>query len=367
MERLADPVVSFIRLALVAVAISLPAGCDSVDQRPDAPEPFDRVSATAVIEAAGRQPAGEQPAAPQPPPEPTQDSALDELLAGVEIPPAWLADVQTDYDTDAHPWDEGRLEIRRLLGLNTVETHREALKLTWMYLQKGDIGDGHEYPMYTFLGAEPLWSIVAHEEFIQQPHDILPVHSYLYLAALFIQFEAFERAEAVLQTAMDGLPDPPWRIMRTADIADVYGDLYAAWGKPDDARRYYAQAIEAYPQADPPYGGHLLPQRAAKVQTKLELLDFRALDSTQLNDGTYTDSALGYFGDIDVTVVIEGGKIADITLRHEETIEQNACVLIPQRIVEAQSLEIDGISGATVTKDAIVNGTYRCLKQAGLQ
>ena len=61
------------------------------------------------------------------------------------------------------------------------------------------------------------------------------------------------------------------------------------------------------------------------------------------------------------------GKIADIRLTHEEKIDQNACVLIPQRIVDAQSLQVDGISGATVTKDAIVHGVYRCLKQAGLR
>jgi uncharacterized protein with FMN-binding domain len=155
--------------------------------------------------------------------------------------------------------------------------------------------------------------------------------------------------------------------MRKADLLDAYGDLYAAWNQPDEAKRYYAQATQVYPTAKPPYGGHLLPRRAAKVQAKLDLLTFRSLETASLRDGQYRDKALGYVGDIDVTLVIEEGKIADIKLRHEEKIDQNACVLIPQWIVEQQSLQVDGISGATVTKDAIVNGVYRCLKKAGLQ
>jgi len=110
-----------------------------------------------------------------------------------------------------------------------------------------------------------------------------------------------------------------------------------------------------------------LPRRAAQVQSKLDLLTFQSLQATDLRDGEYRDKALGYAGDIDVTVVIREGKIADIRLKHEEKIDQNACVLIPQRIIAAQSLQVDGISGATVTKDAIVHGVYRSLRKAGLR
>lgn len=295
-----------------------------------------------------------------------ESNALEDSLAAIQIPPSWLADIQTSYDT-TNPWKEARLEIRRLLGLGRPGSHREAIKLTWIYLQKNDIGDGHEYPMYTFLGGEPLWSIRAHEEFVKKPHENTPIHSYLTLASLYAQFGAFEQAKASLDAASEGLPEPPWHMMRKADLADAYGDLYAAWGKTDEAKRSYAEAIESYPKAKPPYGGHLLPRRAAKVQSKLDLLAFRSLETAVLKDGTYRDKALGYVGDIHVTLVVRDGKIANITTQHEEKIDQNACVLIPQRIIDQQSLEVDGISGATVTKNSIVNGVYRCLKKAGLE
>jgi len=292
--------------------------------------------------------------------------SLDELLAKLEIPPPWLAGGETSYDT-SQPWKEARQEIRRLLGLGKPETHREAIKLTWIYLQKDDIGDGHEYPMYTFLGGEPVWSIRAHEEYLQKPHEHTPIHAYITLAALYAQFGEFEKAKADLDKALANLPGPPWQIMREADISAAYGDLYAGWGKIEQAKEYYAQAVELYPTAKPPYGGHMLPRRAAKVQSMLDLLTIRSLETANLRDGTYRDRALGYAGDIHITLVIEGGKIADIQVKHEEKIDQNACVIIPQRIIEQQSLNVDGISGATVTKDSIVDGVYRALKKAGLE
>ena len=291
---------------------------------------------------------------------------LDELLAKLEVPPPWLDGVSTQWDT-SKPWKDARLEVRRLLGFGRVETHREALKLTWLYLQKGDIGDGHEVPMYTFLGGEPVWSVRAHEEFLAKPHENPPTHVHLTLASLYTKFGEFEKAKATLDVAMNDLPGPPWQVMRKADVLDALGDVYAAWGNTDDAKRCYAESVALYPTAKPPYGGHLLPRRAARVQSKLDLLTFRSLATVALRDGQYQDQALGYAGDIGVTVVIREGKIADIQLKHEEKIDQNACVLIPQRMIAAQSLQVDGISGATVTKDAIVHGVYRSLRKAGLR
>jgi len=295
----------------------------------------------------------------------TERPSLDDLLADLEIPPPWLEQVQTQYDT-SQPWKEARLEIRRLLGFGKTETHHEAVKLMWIYLQKDDIGDGHEYPMYTLLGGEPLWSVRAHQWYLAKPHANAPLYGYVGLAALYARYGEFEKGKALLDEAMNGLPGPPWQIMRKADIMDAYGDLYAAWDKTDEAKRYYAQAVELYPQAKPPYGGHLLPRRAAKVQAKLDLLTFRSLETAELRDGQYQDRALGYVGDIHVTLVVRNGRIADIKIRHEEKIDQNACIVVPQRIIDSQSLQVDAVSGATVTKDAIVNGAYRCLKKAGL-
>ena len=166
-----------------------------------------RTAATGTSSSAGEAPvvadhaipAAAEPAqgsAPAEPPGPTRPDArsLDEQLAGLHVPPAWLEEVRTQYDT-SHPWKDARLEIRRLLSLNTEAARKEAIKLTWIYLQKKDIGDGHEYPMYLFLGGEPLWAVRAHKEFLAQPHEVAPDHAYISLAVLYTHFGEFAKAQ----------------------------------------------------------------------------------------------------------------------------------------------------------------------------
>lgn len=288
---------------------------------------------------------------------------LDEQLSELQVPPPWLEDVTTSYDTN-NPWSEARLEIRRLLGLNQDESRREAIKLTWIYLQKNDIGDGHEYPMYMYLGGEPVWAVQAYEEFIAKPHPHPPFHAMLSLASLYKTFGEFERAEATLQDAMDNPPEPPWEIASLADVNAAFGDLYADLGRTDEARTHYAEAIRLYPTSNQPYGQHELNRKAAIVQTRLDLLDAQALSEADLQDGTYQTMSLGYSGDLHVTLSIVEGRIADVQISHQEKIDQNACVIIPRRIVEQQSLDIDGVSGATVTKNAIVDAVFQGLREA---
>jgi uncharacterized protein with FMN-binding domain len=54
-------------------------------------------------------------------------------------------------------------------------------------------------------------------------------------------------------------------------------------------------------------------------------------------------------------------------VKHEEKIDLNATQIVPQRMVEKQSVQVDGITGATITSQAIVEGAFQALKQAGLQ
>ncbi len=346
-------------------AVSSPASTSASESASGAEPRPSGPAIVAAAEAAGKKPSElVPPKDPGPPPEAApaalpaagqaqQATSLERQLAGLQIPPAWLEGVHPAYDT-SRPWKDARLEVRRLLSLNTDAARKEAVKLTWIYLKKGDIGDGHEYPMYLFLGGEPLWAIPVHEEFLARPHAETPIHVYVTLASLYSRFGAFEKAKAALDRAATGLPGPPWRIARQADLHVAYGDLYAAWGKSGPARQHYAEAVRLYPTSNQPFGQHLLKRQAARVQTKLDLLSAESL-------------ALGYAGDVDVALTVREGKIADVQVRHQEKIDQGASVIIPQRIVEKQSVLVDGITGATVTKDAIVDGALRCLRKAGLQ
>lgn len=84
--------------------------------------------------------------------------------------------------------------------------------------------------------------------------------------------------------------------------------------------------------------------------------------------GTYEASAKGMGGDVTVKVVVSGDAIESVTVTgHNETagISDPAIEKIPARIVEAQGLKIDAVSGATVTSNAILTAAADALAQAG--
>ena len=288
--------------------------------------------------------------------------SLDKALAHLQIPPDWFDEVEVKYDTN-QPWKDARIEVRRLLSVNK---NREAMKLTVLYLQKEDIGNGHEYPMYLYMGGEYAWAVQEYRKRLQS-HPKGNTHEYLSLAACYRHFGEYADALKLLDVALQRLPDLPWRIAREADIYDYLGDIYAEMGNFDQATQHYQKAIALYLTSGQPHGRHLLHRRAAKVQSKLDLFTIEAIESGELQDGMYTGKSLAYVGDITVTVTITEGKITDVQLQHKEKIDQNATKIIPQRIIDRQILKVDGITGATVTYDAIVDGTLQALKKAGLK
>ncbi|CDX00065.1 ABC transporter substrate-binding protein [Desulfitobacterium hafniense] len=85
--------------------------------------------------------------------------------------------------------------------------------------------------------------------------------------------------------------------------------------------------------------------------------------------GTYTAKAAGYHGDLEVTTEVDQeGKITKITIgENTETEDVGGIAMekIPQRIIEAQSLDVDVIAGATLTSKGIINGVAAALKEAG--
>ena len=84
--------------------------------------------------------------------------------------------------------------------------------------------------------------------------------------------------------------------------------------------------------------------------------------------GTYTGVGAGKNGDITVEVTFSADKIERITVvSHSETpsLSDAAIANIPTQIVEAQSLGVDAVSGATYTSNGIVEAVADAVKQAG--
>ncbi|MCR5776701.1 MAG: flavocytochrome c [Lachnospiraceae bacterium] len=84
---------------------------------------------------------------------------------------------------------------------------------------------------------------------------------------------------------------------------------------------------------------------------------------------TCTGEANGIGGAVKVEVKADADKIYSVTVtEHNETdgIGTNAVDAIPGAIVDAQSLDVDAVAGATITSDAIKNAVKNALENAGL-
>ncbi|MFA9423593.1 MAG: FMN-binding protein [Sedimentibacter sp.] len=85
------------------------------------------------------------------------------------------------------------------------------------------------------------------------------------------------------------------------------------------------------------------------------------------NDGALTGTAKGFGGDVTVTVTVDGDDITAVeVVGKDETqgIGTNAIDKLPALIVEADSTDVDVVSGATYTSKAIIEAVNMALEKA---
>ena len=86
-----------------------------------------------------------------------------------------------------------------------------------------------------------------------------------------------------------------------------------------------------------------------------------------LKDGTYTGSAMGYSGKVNITLTIKDGKITEVTNTNSDTRSffNKAWRSIQPKILEKQSTEgIDTVSGATFSSMGILDASKIALEKA---
>lgn len=94
--------------------------------------------------------------------------------------------------------------------------------------------------------------------------------------------------------------------------------------------------------------------------------------NTTYKDGTYTGSvADAYYGNVQVQATVSGGKITDVKfLQYPDThstsvyINQQAIPYLQQEAIQAQSANVNIVSGATYTSQAFVQSLTSALSQA---
>jgi len=108
----------------------------------------------------------------------------------------------------------------------------------------------------------------------------------------------------------------------------------------------------------------------AREHREAAALPIAMIDFSRLNDGVYTGA---YEGGMykwranEARVTVEGGRVTDIELVRSGNVETERAQAekLYGRIVAAQSLQVDAVSGATLTCKGYLKAVENALVQAG--
>ena len=92
----------------------------------------------------------------------------------------------------------------------------------------------------------------------------------------------------------------------------------------------------------------------------IENINISSVDLNTIEDGQYTGACEAVWVAAEVIVTVQDHKITDIKLHHSHGRGEDAEV-IPDRIIEAQSLEVDMVSGATSSSKVILKAVENAL------
>lgn len=113
----------------------------------------------------------------------------------------------------------------------------------------------------------------------------------------------------------------------------------------------------------------MIPKLATLAVSAVLAASMAAPVTAFAKDGVYTASSVGRNGSINVQVTIKNDAIADIKIvdwsETHPVADLTKTKLIPD-IIKYQSVEVDAISGATLSSFAIKDAVGQCLKKAGL-
>jgi len=86
------------------------------------------------------------------------------------------------------------------------------------------------------------------------------------------------------------------------------------------------------------------------------------VDLNSLSDGTYRGSFRGYRWSNSVEVVIESNRIADIRITEKHRFHREELIQeLTSRIIDEQSIDVDTVSGATVSSKAFLKAIENAL------
>ena len=205
------------------------------------------------------------------------------------------------------------------------------------------------------------------------------------LAGAYLELGSKDMAVAALrESGMDKGTPPPgaielWARLGRVELAEklagnliankrglpaevALGNMHRAAGDNAKAMVHYRKAV-AYKQT----GGHAVIYKA-DANVAMDTIKLRSaresVDLAGLADGVYTGVSDGFLAPIKVTVTVKAHKIVSLEITESKDTPRffsRAKHFFPGRVVAAQSLLVDTVTGATVSCDGIINAATKAL------
>ena len=99
-----------------------------------------------------------------------------------------------------------------------------------------------------------------------------------------------------------------------------------------------------------------------KYKNIIKGLEIGSVDLSKVKDGKYTGSCDSGFVGAKVSVIVKDHKILDIVLLNHKTERGKSAEVIPEKVLKAQSLQVDAISGATNSSKVILKSIENALE-----
>jgi len=108
-------------------------------------------------------------------------------------------------------------------------------------------------------------------------------------------------------------------------------------------------------------GGLWLRDKAIKFEAKITAMQINEVDLSAVADGAYEGSADAEIVRAQVRVTVRDHQITKIELLRHDTGQGRPAEVIPDRVVAAQSLKVDMVSGATYSSKVILKAIENAL------
>ncbi len=158
-------------------------------------------------------------------------------------------------------------------------------------------------------------------------------------------------------------------IRNRGGIYRAAGDALQRHGRFDEALVYYQKVVDIGGRYMPAFLNKNEALKLNKNHAKATIENIRIFamfNVGKLRNGNYTDSALGYSGEVEINTTVKNHRIESLKIiKHKEQQYYSSLTDMPEQILRKQDISnIDATTGATVTADAIRIATAKALQHA---